>query len=143
MLRPDFERFYPTKAITAEGDLIRGIDVLGNAGFVRNVVEKARDHRNDRLDDHELDDAAGQRPDSRSPPSSCIGCRNSPARTWPRVCAPRWPRRRRSSRAGLTGPVTGPLGSAAHKVRIRLHSKIFHNPRHRHIGHGCPPRLGQ
>ncbi len=28
-----------------DGDLIRGIDLLGNAGFVRNVVEKAQDHR--------------------------------------------------------------------------------------------------
>lgn len=56
VLRPDFERFYADESITAEGDLIRGIDVLGNAGFVRNVVEKARDHRNDRLDTTELDD---------------------------------------------------------------------------------------
>src|SRR6516164_8161021 len=56
VLRPDFERFYVDENITAEGDLIRGIDVLGNAGFVRNVVEKARDHRNDRLDTAELDD---------------------------------------------------------------------------------------
>lgn len=56
VLRPDFERFYAEESLTAEGDLIRGIDVLGNAGFVRNVVEKARDHRNDRLDTAELDD---------------------------------------------------------------------------------------
>lgn len=56
VLRPDFERFYADESLTAEGDLIRGIDVLGNAGFVRNVVEKARDHRNDRLDTTELDD---------------------------------------------------------------------------------------
>lgn len=56
VLRPDFERFYAEESITAEGDLVRGIDVLGNAGFVRNVVEKARDHRNDRLDTAELDD---------------------------------------------------------------------------------------
>ena len=56
VLRPDFERFYADENLTAEGDLIRGIDVLGNAGFVRNVVEKARDHRNDRLDTSELDD---------------------------------------------------------------------------------------
>ena len=27
------------------GDVVRGIDWLGNAGFVRNVIEKARDHR--------------------------------------------------------------------------------------------------
>lgn len=56
VLRPDFERFYAEESVTPEGDLIRGIDVLGNAGFVRNVVEKARDHRNDRLDTAELDD---------------------------------------------------------------------------------------
>lgn len=56
VLRPDFERFYAEETLTAEGDLIRGIDVLGNAGFVRNVVEKARDHRNDRLDTAELDE---------------------------------------------------------------------------------------
>ena len=61
VLRPDFERFYADENLTAEGDLIRGIDVLGNAGFVRNVVEKARDHRNDRLDTTELDELAGQR----------------------------------------------------------------------------------
>lgn len=53
---PDFERFYAEESLSAEGDLIRGIDVLGNAGFVRNVVEKARDHRNDRLDTAELDE---------------------------------------------------------------------------------------
>ena len=35
--------------------MIRGIDTLGNAGFVRNVVEKARDHRSFRLDDDDLD----------------------------------------------------------------------------------------
>ncbi|WP_084047328.1 type VII secretion AAA-ATPase EccA, partial [Mycobacterium avium] len=56
VLRPDFEKFYADESLTAEGDLIRGIDVLGNAGFVRNVVEKARDHRNDRLDTTELDE---------------------------------------------------------------------------------------
>jgi type VII secretion ATPase EccA len=56
VLRPDFEKFYVDETLTADGDLIRGIDVLGNAGFVRNVVEKARDHRNDRLDTVELDE---------------------------------------------------------------------------------------
>lgn len=56
VLRPDFERFYNEQTRSAEGDLIRGIDMLGNAGFVRNVVEKARDHRNARLDNDELDD---------------------------------------------------------------------------------------
>lgn len=56
VLRDDFERFYNEQTRTAEGDLIRGIDTLGNAGFVRNVVEKARDHRHDRLDNAELDE---------------------------------------------------------------------------------------
>ena len=56
VLRPEFEKFYAEENRTAEGDLIRGIDMLGNAGFVRNVVEKARDHRNDRLDTAELDE---------------------------------------------------------------------------------------
>lgn len=56
VLRGDFERFYTDEKLTEDGDLIRGIDVLGNAGFVRNLVEKARDHRNDRLDNAELDE---------------------------------------------------------------------------------------
>ena len=43
------------RPISEDGDLIRGIDMLGNAGFVRNVVEKARDHRSFRLDDEDLD----------------------------------------------------------------------------------------
>ncbi|OBJ91079.1 type VII secretion AAA-ATPase EccA [Mycobacterium asiaticum] len=56
VLRPDFEKHYSEQKFTEDGDLIRGIDVLGNAGFVRNLVEKARDHRNDRLDTAELDE---------------------------------------------------------------------------------------
>jgi hypothetical protein len=37
--------------------VIRGTDWLGNGGFVRNLVEKARDHRSDRLvDTPELDE---------------------------------------------------------------------------------------
>jgi len=35
--------------------VVRGTDWLGNAGFVRNIVEKARDHRNARLDNADLD----------------------------------------------------------------------------------------
>src|ERR1700754_1749731 len=54
-LRPSYTRFYEDENISSDGDLIRGIDVLGNAGFVRNVVEKARDHRSFRLDDEDLD----------------------------------------------------------------------------------------
>lgn len=56
VLLPEFEKFYGEQTVTADGDLIREIDLLGNAGFVRNVVEKARDHRNDRLDTAELDE---------------------------------------------------------------------------------------
>lgn len=54
-LLPHYTRFYADESYSEDGDLIRGIDVLGNAGFVRNVVEKARDHRSFRLDDSELD----------------------------------------------------------------------------------------
>lgn len=54
-LLPSYEKFYADENYSEDGDLIRGIDVLGNAGFVRNVVEKARDHRSFRLDDSELD----------------------------------------------------------------------------------------
>jgi type VII secretion ATPase EccA len=55
VLRPSYTKFYLDESISEDGDLIRGIDVLGNAGFVRNVVEKARDHRSFRLDDEALD----------------------------------------------------------------------------------------
>jgi hypothetical protein len=54
-LLPSYTKFYGDENYSGDGDLIRGIDVLGNAGFVRNVVEKARDHRSFRLDDSELD----------------------------------------------------------------------------------------
>jgi hypothetical protein len=46
--------------LTADGDVFRGTDWLGNAGFVRNVVEKARDHRNARMDNDDLDTLLGQ-----------------------------------------------------------------------------------
>jgi type VII secretion ATPase EccA len=55
VLLPAYQKFYEEQSISDDGDLIRAIDVLGNAGFVRNVVEKARDHRNARLDDDDLD----------------------------------------------------------------------------------------
>jgi type VII secretion ATPase EccA len=55
VLLPAYTKFYNDENLSADGDLIRGIDVLGNAGFVRNVVEKARDHRSFRLDDEDLD----------------------------------------------------------------------------------------
>lgn len=55
VLLPAYTKFYNDENLSPDGDLIRGIDVLGNAGFVRNVVEKARDHRSFRLDDEDLD----------------------------------------------------------------------------------------
>ncbi|MEI7715665.1 MAG: type VII secretion AAA-ATPase EccA [Mycobacterium sp.] len=56
VLMPSYNKFYFDETYSEDGDLIRGIDTLGNAGFVRNVVEKARDHRSFRLDDEDLDD---------------------------------------------------------------------------------------
>lgn len=55
VLLPSYTKFYMEQSYSEDGDLIRGIDLLGNAGFVRNVVEKARDHRSFRLDDEDLD----------------------------------------------------------------------------------------
>ncbi len=55
VLLPSYTKFYNDEHYSEDGDLIRGIDTLGNAGFVRNVVEKARDHRSARLDDEDLD----------------------------------------------------------------------------------------
>lgn len=55
VLLPSYTRYYNEHEVSEDGDLIREIDVLGNAGFVRNVIEKARDHRNARLDDADLD----------------------------------------------------------------------------------------
>jgi len=54
-LLPSYTKYYLEESYSEDGDLIRGIDTLGNAGFVRNVVEKARDHRSFRLDDEDLD----------------------------------------------------------------------------------------
>ena len=54
-LLPVFSRYYHDENITPDGDVVRGTDWLGNAGFVRNIVEKARDHRNARLDNADLD----------------------------------------------------------------------------------------
>ena len=54
-LRPVYERFYLQENRSPDGDVIRGTDWLGNAGFVRNIVEKARDHRNNRVDNEDLD----------------------------------------------------------------------------------------
>ena len=67
VLRPAFEHYYNEESLTPEGDVVRGIDWLGNAGFVRNLIEKARDHRNARLDDGALDDLLAS--DGLEPPS--------------------------------------------------------------------------
>lgn len=42
VLRPAYTKFYLDENYSEDGDLIRGIDILGNAGFVRNVVEGPR-----------------------------------------------------------------------------------------------------
>jgi type VII secretion ATPase EccA len=55
VLLPSYTKFYNDETYSEDGDVIRAIDTLGNAGFVRNVVEKARDHRSFRLDDEDLD----------------------------------------------------------------------------------------
>lgn len=55
VLLPVYTRFYNEQSLTPEGDVIRGTDWLGNGGFVRNVVERARDNRNNRLDTADLD----------------------------------------------------------------------------------------
>jgi type VII secretion ATPase EccA len=54
-LRPVYERYYLQENRSPDGDVIRGTDWLGNAGFVRNIIEKARDHRNNRVDNEDLD----------------------------------------------------------------------------------------
>jgi type VII secretion ATPase EccA len=49
VLRASFERFYQSQTSTAAGDVIRGIDTLGNARFVRTIIENAQLHRAQRL----------------------------------------------------------------------------------------------
>jgi hypothetical protein len=56
VLRPVFTRYYNEQSQTLAGEIIRGVDWLGSGGFVRNLIEKARDHRNNRLDTVELDE---------------------------------------------------------------------------------------
>jgi hypothetical protein len=45
VLREPFEKFYAMEGSTAAGDVVRGIDTLGNARFVRTIVEGAQLHR--------------------------------------------------------------------------------------------------
>jgi type VII secretion ATPase EccA len=49
VLRASFERFYQSTSSTAAGDVVRGIDTLGNARFARTIIEGAQLHRAQRL----------------------------------------------------------------------------------------------
>ena len=49
VLREPFEKFFAVQSSTLAGDVVRGIDTLGNARFVRTVVESAQLHRSERL----------------------------------------------------------------------------------------------
>lgn len=49
VLRATFARFYESNSMTAAGDVVRGIDTLGNARFVRTIIEGAQLHRAQRL----------------------------------------------------------------------------------------------
>jgi hypothetical protein len=49
VLRDPLTRFYGVQTETAVGDVIRGIDELGNARFVRTVIEGAQQHRAERI----------------------------------------------------------------------------------------------
>jgi type VII secretion ATPase EccA len=49
VLRAPLERFYQSTTSTAAGDVIRGIDELGNARFIRTIIEGAQLHRAQRL----------------------------------------------------------------------------------------------
>jgi type VII secretion ATPase EccA len=49
VLRASFERYYQSTTSTAAGDVVRGIDALGNARFARTVIEGAQLHRAQRL----------------------------------------------------------------------------------------------
>lgn len=56
-LQPMFAQFYTDARHSPDGDLIRRIDELGNGGFVRNVLDKAGEHRSFRLDESGVLDA--------------------------------------------------------------------------------------
>ena len=45
MLRELLEKFYSIEGVSGAADVVRGIDTLGNARFVRTVVERALEHR--------------------------------------------------------------------------------------------------
>jgi hypothetical protein len=48
VLREPFEKFYAAQTATAAGDVVRGIDTLANARFVRTVIEGAQLNRSER-----------------------------------------------------------------------------------------------
>jgi type VII secretion ATPase EccA len=49
VLRDPLTRFYGVQTETMVGDIVRGIDELGNARFVRTVIEGAQQHRAERI----------------------------------------------------------------------------------------------
>jgi type VII secretion ATPase EccA len=49
VLRAALQRFYESQTSTAAGDVIRGIDELGNARFIRTIIEGAQLYRAQRL----------------------------------------------------------------------------------------------
>jgi ESX secretion system protein EccA len=49
VLRGALERFYESTTSTEAGDVVRGIDTLGNARFIRTIIEGAQLHRAQRL----------------------------------------------------------------------------------------------
>jgi type VII secretion ATPase EccA len=49
VLRASLERFYESTTSTAAGDVVRGIDALGNARFIRTIIEGAQLYRAQRL----------------------------------------------------------------------------------------------
>lgn len=49
VLAEPLARYYSKYHTTAAGDVVRVIDVLGNARFIRTVIDRAQEHRSDRL----------------------------------------------------------------------------------------------
>lgn len=49
VLRAPLQRFYDFESSTTAGDVVRGVDTLGNARFVRTIIEGAQLHRAERL----------------------------------------------------------------------------------------------
>lgn len=49
VLRKPFSRYYTEQHTNDDGDVIRQIDILGNARFVRTIIERAQEARNERI----------------------------------------------------------------------------------------------